>query len=118
METDCQEYGRAPQRQKPKINTATRPGKLELRRSENTGLLYESLPREFRRGVVDRGRFVYGGWVGGGGDKPISVGREKKGACVDENRKLAAIFCLKWAREFAESNASAPTVQLQSIRLR
>ena len=59
------------------------------------------------------GRFVYTM-----GNKPIAAGRKKTGAEVGENRKLEARFCAKGFREFAESNASAPTVQLQSIRLR
>ena len=36
----------------------------------------------------------------------------------DENRKLDSRFRAKGFQEFSESNASAPTVQLQSIRLR
>ena len=51
------------------------------------------------------------------GNKPISADRKKTGAYVGENRKLDAGFCVKGFREFAEPNASAPTVQLQSIRM-
>ena len=40
------------------------------------------------------------------------------GANVDEKRKLRAIFCAKGYRDFAESDASAPSVQLRIIRLR
>ena len=50
-------------------------------------------------------------------NKPISSGRTKTGAYVDENRKSGARFCVKGRQEFAEPNASAPTVQLQSIRM-
>ena len=51
-------------------------------------------------------------------NKQISAGHKKKtGAYVDENRKLDARFCVEVFQEFAESNASAPTVQLQRIRL-
>ena len=51
------------------------------------------------------------------GGKPISAGRKKTGAYVDENRKLDSRFCVQGVREFSESNASAPTVQLQSVRI-
>ena len=50
-------------------------------------------------------------------NKPISAGRKKTGAFFDENRKLDARFRVKCCREFAESNASTPTVQIQRIRL-
>ena len=40
----------------------------------------------------------------------------KTGAYVGENRKLGAIFCAKGRQEIAETNAPAPTVQLQRIR--
>ena len=40
----------------------------------------------------------------------------KTGAYVDENRKLEAIFSVTRFQEFVETNASAPAVQLQSIR--
>ena len=56
------------------------------------------------------GRFVYAV-----GNKPISAGRAKTGACVDRNRKLDAVFRVKGFREFSETNESAPTVLLQSI---
>ena len=41
----------------------------------------------------------------------------KTSAYVEENRKLDARFCVTGFQEFVETNASAPTVQLQSIRL-
>ena len=50
-------------------------------------------------------------------NKPIDAGRKKTGTYIDGNRKLDARFCVEGFREFAEPNASAPTVQLQSIRL-
>ena len=50
-------------------------------------------------------------------NNPISDGRKKTGAYVGENRKLDAGFRVKGIREFAESNASSPTVQLQSLRM-
>ena len=49
-------------------------------------------------------------------NKPISAGHTKTSAYVDENRKLDARFGVKGFREFVETNASDPTVQLQSIR--
>ena len=63
-------------------------------------------------GSLIEGRFVYAV-----GNKPISAGRAKTGAYVDEYRKQDARFFVTWFQEFAESNASAPTVPLQSIRL-
>ena len=39
------------------------------------------------------------------------------GAYLDENRKLGAMFREEGFHELVESNASAPTVQLQSIRI-
>ena len=47
----------------------------------------------------------------------MSSGRSKTGAYVDEDIKLDSVFCVKGFRDFAEPNASAPTVQLQIIRL-
>ena len=58
------------------------------------------------------GRFVYTVE-----NKPISAGREKTGAYVDENSKLDAMFCVKGSQEFAESNASSPKAQLQRLRM-
>ena len=49
-------------------------------------------------------------------NKPISAGSTKTRAYVGENRKLDTGFHAKGFQEFAEPNASAPTVQLQSIR--
>ena len=48
-------------------------------------------------------------------NKPISAGHTKTSAYVEENRKLDARFRAKGSQEFSETNASAPTVQLQSI---
>ena len=42
---------------------------------------------------------------------------KKAGTYVDENRKLDGRFSVKGFQEFAEPNASTPTVQLQSIRM-
>ena len=50
-------------------------------------------------------------------NKPISAGRRKPVPVLMKNRKLDARFRAKCFQEFAESNASAPTVQLQIIRL-
>ena len=50
------------------------------------------------------------------GDKPISDGYAKTGAYFGENRKVGAVFCVKFFQELSETNASVPTVQLQSIR--
>ena len=94
------------------INMATRPGKLNSMQSGNAGLLEEPLSREFRRGSLIEGLFLYTM-----GNRPFSAGHKKAGAYVDENRKLDARFCVKGFQEFAGPNASAPTVQLQSIRL-
>ena len=63
-------------------------------------------------GSLIDGRFAYTV-----GNKSIAAGRKKTGAYVAENRKLDARFCVKGAREFAESDASAKKVQLQSMRL-
>ena len=51
------------------------------------------------------------------GNKPICACRIKTGAYFDENRKFDARFRVKCFHEFAETNASAPTVQLQRIRV-
>ena len=51
-------------------------------------------------------------------DKPISSGRTKTSAYVDENRKSDSGFSVKGSQESPESNASSPTVQLQIIRMR
>ena len=50
------------------------------------------------------------------GSKPISAGHTKTSAYVGENRKLDSRFRVEGFQEFAETNASAPAVQLQSIR--
>ena len=49
-------------------------------------------------------------------NKPTPAGYATTGAYVGGNRKLHAGFRVKGFQEFAETNASAPTVQLQSIR--
>ena len=49
-------------------------------------------------------------------NKPISAGYKKTSAYVGENRKLDSRFRATGFQEFAETDASAPTVQLQSIR--
>ena len=64
------------------------------------------------RGPLIEGRFVYNV-----GNKPISDCHIKTGATDDENRKLEARLRFKGFQEFAATNASAPTVQLQIIRL-
>ena len=51
------------------------------------------------------------------GNKPISAGRKKTGAYVDGSRKFDARFCVEGFREFAGSNESEPTVQLQIVRM-
>ena len=56
------------------------------------------------------GRFAYAV-----GSKPLSAGCAKTGAYVGENRKLVAVFRVGGFQEFADTNASAPTVQLQRI---
>ena len=58
------------------------------------------------------GRFVYTMEI-----SQFRPAARRRGAYVGENRKLDARFRVKWFREFAGSNASAPTVQLQSIRM-
>ena len=50
-------------------------------------------------------------------NKPITDGRRKTGAYLDENRQLDDRFCVEGFQEFVEPNASAPKVQLQIIRL-
>ena len=49
------------------------------------------------------------------GDKPLSASYAKAGAYVDGNMELGGIFRVKCFHEFAGTNASAPTVQLQRI---
>ena len=56
------------------------------------------------------GRFAYTV-----GNKPLSAGYAKTGAYVGEDRKLDAVFRVKCFHGFSGTNASAPTVQLQSI---
>ena len=51
------------------------------------------------------------------GNKPISAGRMKKGAYVDENRNLHARSFGEGFQELAVPNASAPTAQIQIIRM-
>ena len=50
-------------------------------------------------------------------NKPTPAGYATTGAYVGGNRKLHAGFRVKGFQEFAETNASAPTVQLQRIRV-
>ena len=50
-------------------------------------------------------------------NKPISDGRTKTGSYVGGNRKLDAGFRVGGFQEFAETNASAPSVQLQRIQV-
>ena len=50
-------------------------------------------------------------------NKPIPAGYTKTGAYVGQNRKLDAWFRVKCFQWFVETNASAPMVQLQSIRV-
>ena len=75
----------------------------------------------FRAAAIlgDSGResLIEGRLVCAVGNKPLSAGHAKTCTYVDENRKLDAIFCVKGSQEFVETNASAPPVQLQSVRL-
>ena len=108
----CRECGWEFRRKQRTENIATLLGELELmllRNMEHSGG-YNS--REFRRGSLIEGRFVYTV-----GNKPIASAHTKTGAYVGENRKSDAIFCVTGSHEFVEQNASAPTVQLQSIRV-
>ena len=102
------------QRKKLTINMTTRSGKLKSMQSKKHGAFkrvpFSDIPEGWG---PDRGAIC----VHRGG-KPISAGRKKGGAYVDGNRKLGARLCVKGRRGFAGSNASAPTVQLQIIRLR
>ena len=75
-------------------------------------LSYEYHFPRFRKESLIEGRFVY--TIKG---KPIAAGHKQTGAYIDEDRKLDSRFCVKGFQEFAEPNAAAPTVQLQSIRL-
>ena len=72
----------------------------------------ERLFRKYRTGPLIEGRFAYAVK-----SNPISAGHTKTGTYVDENRKLDAILCVKGLGKFAEANASAPTAQLQIIRV-
>ena len=73
------------------------------------------LLRESIFGATGREPLIGGGFVYAVGNKQISDGYAKTGAYVGENRKLDTVCCVKGFREFAETNASAPTVQLQII---
>ena len=86
-------------------------GKLKLMLLGNMGL-----PRECLFGNTGCGGLIEGSFACAVGNKPVSAGYTKTGAYVDEDRELYAIFRVKCFREFAETNASAPTVQLQIIR--
>ena len=59
---------------------------------------------------------IEGGFFTSWGIKPISAGHTKTGAYGGENRKLDARIGVKCFQEFVETNASAPTVQLQIMR--
>ena len=50
-----------------------------------------------------------------GGNKPLRAGYAKTGAYVGGNRKLDDVFRVEGFQGFSETNASKPTVQLQSI---
>ena len=56
-------------------------------------------------GPLIEGGFAYAVW-----SKPISARYTETWAYVDENRKLDAVLRVKCFQEFAEENASAPTV--------
>ena len=66
---------------------------------------------EILDGPLIEGRFVYAV-----ANKPISDCYTKSGAYAGAYRKLDARFRVKGFQEFAETNASPPTVQLQRIR--
>ena len=68
-------------------------------------------------GIPEGESLIDCGFVCAVGNKPISAGHNKTGAYVGENRKLDAGFCVTWFQEFAQTNASAPSVQLQIIRV-
>ena len=100
----------------PKDETPNKCGdaarKIEIEAIGNMGLSYGYHFRNSSRGSLIEGRFVYIMK-----NKPIATGHKRTVAYIDENRKLDAVFCVKGFREFVESNAPAPTVQLQSVRL-
>ena len=87
-------------------------GELELSLLGNMGHWRECFSRKFRMESLIFGRFDYAMT-----NKPISAGHTKTGAYVGEDRKLEAVFRVKRFQEFVETHASAPTVQLQIIRL-
>ena len=66
--------------------------------------------------IHDGESIIEGGFVYAVGNKPISGGHAKTCAHVGENRKLDAGFCVNGFQECVETNASAPTAQLQRIR--
>ena len=93
-------------------NMGTMMGGLELRLLGNMKLPRGRLSRKSRMGSLIEGRFVYTRE-----NKPISDGHTKTGACVEENRKLDSRFRVKCFQEFVKTNESAPTAQLQIVRL-
>ena len=100
----------------PKEETQNKYGdasrKLKLAQLGNMVRLYEYHFQRFRKGSLIEGRFAYTVK-----NKQIAAGHKKTGAYLDGDRKLDAGCCVGGFQEFAESNASAPTVQLQSIML-
>ena len=71
-----------------------------------------AFPRNSGGGSLIEGRCVYTVK-----NKLIAAGHTKTGAYVAENSKLDSRFRVKGFQEFVETNSSAPTVQLQRIRM-
>ena len=65
--------------------------------------------------IPDGESLISGIFVYAMGNKPLSDGYAKTKAYFDENSILEAWFCVKGFQDFAATNESAPTVQLQSI---
>ena len=87
---------------------------LAFRGSWGTRGYYTAAFSEIADWVADRGAIFLRN-VGGG---PISADPKRACPYVGENRELDLRFRAKWHQEFADPIASAPTVQLQIVRLR
>ena len=65
--------------------------------------------------IPDGESLIEGGFVYAVENRPLSAAYAQTGAYVDENRKLDARYCVNGFHEFSDTDASAPTVQLQII---
>ena len=108
----CQECEKQSQKQKRQTNMEMHHENRNWGNWETWYVYTNTIFRDSGRGSLIEGRFVYTIK-----NKSIADGHKKTGAYIDENRKLDVGCCVKGFQEVAESNASAPTVQLRIIRL-